>query len=93
MYAADEGICSDEGRIRLVGGQTQFEGRVEICLDGVWGTVCDDSWHITASEVVCRQIEIQSGYEILSESIVIAYVLEWSYTCNFMKAKLIIHNY
>ena len=28
-----------EGELRLVGGQTPNEGRVEICLDGQWGRV------------------------------------------------------
>lgn len=42
--------------IRLVGGKASFEGRLEILHNGIWGTVCDDSWDIKDTEVVCRQL-------------------------------------
>ena len=59
--------CED-GDIRLVGGNTQYEGRVEVCINRVWGTVCSSRyysswwwstyyyWGTPDSNVVCRQL-------------------------------------
>ena len=47
--------CTD-GQLRLVGGTNIREGRVEICINNAWGTICDDLFDAQDARVVCTQM-------------------------------------
>jgi deleted-in-malignant-brain-tumors protein 1 len=48
-------VCVN-GDIRLMGGANNRTGRVEVCNNQVWGTVCDDAWGTVDAQVACRQL-------------------------------------
>ena len=56
--------CTD-GDIRLADGPTIYEGRVELCLHGIWGSVCGSyTWDYLDAAVVCRQYGVEGLGEL-----------------------------
>ena len=55
LFTAMVKTC-ENGDVRLMGGGSDREGRVEICINSRWGTICDDQWDSNEASVVCQQL-------------------------------------
>ena len=72
--------CSN-GEIRLVNGQSDYEGLVEVCYDGSWGSICPGYWDNYDAKVACRQL----GYTDIGQCIHAAfYSRNYSFISRFM---------
>ena len=48
--------CSNNGEIRLVGGDSSTVGTVEMCYHNTWRLISDQDWNDNDAKVVCRQL-------------------------------------
>ena len=63
-------VCQN-GDVQLLNGSTAYSGRVEICFNETWGTICDNMWSATDASVVCSQL----GFSRHSRFIALSFVL------------------
>ena len=59
-YTVSAEECDGEGSLQLVGFETVGAGRIEICRNREWGTICADSldtpWSEKNAQVACRAL-------------------------------------
>lgn len=56
--------------IRLTGVNSSDQmGRVEFSLNGVWGTICDDTWNIHNAHVICGMMGLPSAIAALGSAV------------------------
>lgn len=56
-----EDNCTD-GDIRLRDGGNALEGRVEICYNRAWGTICHRGFGDSEAEIICNELDTLFGY-------------------------------
>ena len=75
------------GDVQLVGGTSQYEGRVEVCINNAWGTVCHNNWSNPDATVVCKQLGYATtGCELCTIVACIICILEHVQILNYKAA-------
>ena len=74
MYFSYKGTCTN-GNVRLIGGPNTTSGRVEVCANNQWGTVCDDYWNNNAATVICQML----GFHTVCKDVLYIYPSSLSY--------------
>ena len=67
----------EEGAVRITDGLIENEGRLEVCVNGVWGSVCDDGWDKTDAHVACQQLgfsELGINDTYVSDAVLLCYI-------------------
>ncbi|XP_078685512.1 uncharacterized protein LOC144918527 [Branchiostoma floridae x Branchiostoma belcheri] len=65
-HGDDVGVVCDDSRIRLVGGSSRSEGRVEVrpADSMTWGTVCHNRFDMKDADVVCKMLGYPSARQV-----------------------------
>ena len=56
--------CNDTD-VQLVGGLDMYEGKIEICFNQTWGSVCRRSYSYATETLACRKLGLPYGMKLL----------------------------
>ena len=74
ICACTESDNCSQNSLRLADGKIDQEGRLEVCANGVWGSVCDSGFDaVSDGHVICSELGYQSMYTIVLISLYIHY--------------------
>ena len=59
------GNCTN-GDTRLQNGYNSTSGRVEVCVDGKWQTLCDKGFDSSTASVICRSLGLHPDSELIN---------------------------
>ena len=66
MILSCVGNISKPIQMYLLGGQDNYNGRVEIIVSNISGTICNDSFTLTNAHVICRQLGFPGAVRVKS---------------------------
>ena len=69
-------LSCENNEVRLVNGSIPDEGRVEVCIQGEWGTVGDSYWSGVNAQVVCRQLGYKTVCKLINEDCKYMYLIQ-----------------
>ena len=64
-------VCGDDGNVRLLGGETNMEGSVQVCREGVWGGVRYCGQSSSDANVICKQLGYSQTGNTFSVSLLV----------------------
>ena len=56
MISHHNNLDCSSGEVSVIGGSSITEGRVEICVNGTWATVCENFFDTNNAVVICNQL-------------------------------------